>query len=253
MKKPLISVIIPVLNGDRYIKEAIESVFDQKYEPLEIIVVDDGSTDNTAKIVKTLNGNIKYHYQQNTGVATARNKGIELAYGDYVAFIDADDIWLKHKISSQLVLFAENKDIEIVQGYIKRFVSPGTTPPPHFAKNIDEQPVLSLSLGTGLFKKSVFDKIGLFDETLKFSEDIDWFLRAIEGGIIISVLEEMVYLYRLHESNMTIDVKNTNMYLLRAFKKSLDRRRQLNPENPVPLPNIKNPERLNSFLNTKQK
>jgi len=249
-ERPLISVIIPVYNGEAFLAEAIQSVLNQNYYPIEIIIVDDGSTDSTAKIVASFDKLVNYTCQENAGVASARNKGVRLAKGEFIAFIDADDIWPPYKIESQFRPFSENPELEIVQGLIQRFLSSGAKPPPHFIKSRDEQTALTLHLGAGLIKKSVFDKIGLFDETMKLSEDIDWFLRAIEYGIRISVIEEAVYLYRIHQSNMTHEVNKTNMYLLKAFKKSLDRRRQQNPENPLPLPDIKNPESLKSFFNT---
>jgi len=249
MNDPLISVILPVFNGAHFLGEAIQSVLDQKYDPLEIIVVDDGSTDNTQQVALNFGEKIIYARKENGGVSSARNLGLKLAKGEFISFIDSDDLWLNNKLLLQHLPFSKNPEFEITQGLTRRFLSPGIKPPINFIKDVDEQPTLTLHLGAGLFKKSVFDKIGLFDETMKFSEDIDWFLRAIESGIKISVLEETVYLYRIHESNMTLDVKNTNMYLLKAFKKSLDRRRQLNPENPLPLPDIKNPESLKSFLN----
>lgn len=253
MNDPLISVILPVFNGAQFLGEAIQSVLDQNYEPLEIIVVNDGSTDSTQQVALNFGDKIIYVKKENGGVSSARNHGLKLAKGEFISFIDSDDLWLNNKLLLQHILFSKNPQIEIIQGLIRRFLSPGIKPPKNFIKDIDEQPTLTLHLGAGLFKKSVFDKIGLFDETMKFSEDIDWFLRAIESRIKFSLIEETTYLYRIHESNMTLDGKNTNMYLLKAFKKSLDRRRQLNPENPLPLPDIKNQESLKSYLNTNEK
>jgi GT2 family glycosyltransferase len=139
--------------------------------------------------------------------------------------------------------------LEIVQGYIKRFISPDSPTPPNFVKGKDETPVFALHLGAGLFKKSVFEKIGLMDESMKYSEDIDWFLRAIENQVSIAVSNEIVYFYRAHQTNMTHNTNQTNLYMLKACKKSLDRRRKANPKNPEPLPNIKNPDELIKLLN----
>lgn len=255
MKNPLISVIIPVFNGEKYIAEAIQSVLNQKsvlnqnYEPLEILVIDDGSTDETASVVKSIDANINYFYQNNQGVAMARNTGLKNTKGDFITFIDSDDLWPANKLSIQLARFSGKPHLEIVQGYIRRFISPNSPTPPNFIIGKDDAPVFALHLGAGVFKKSVFKKIGLMDGNMKYAEDIDWFLRAIENQVSISVSDEIVYFYRAHQSNMTHNTNQTNLYMLKACKKSLDRRRKANPENPKPLPNIKNPDELIKLLN----
>lgn len=248
MENRSISVIIPVNNGEKYLAEAINSILQQSLRVSEIIIVDDGSTDTSAKIAKSFGKHINYLYQENSGVASARNNGIISAKGNLISFIDADDIWPKHKMFLQINRLSESGKNELVLGLIKRFLSDEVPAPPNYIKSRDEQPTLTLHLGAGLFKKSVFDNVGLFDENMRMGEDIDWFLRAIEGGINISILEEITYLYRIHESNMTHDNKNTNLFLLKALRKSLDRRRKHNPENPMVLPDIRNPESLRAFL-----
>ncbi len=217
---PLISVIIPAYNGSLFVKNALESVFKQNYEPLEIVVVDDGSTDDTAEKVKETGNNINYIYQENSGPASARNRGLEYVRGNLIAFLDADDLWPENKLQIQVGRLLSAPNIDIIMGRIKYVKLPGA------AETIVNEPQIDVHLGAGLFRKSVFDKVGKFDETLRFSEDRDWFFRANEMNIPIIVLQEETLLYRLHENNMTRNKTIKDFQYLRILKKSIDRRRK---------------------------
>ncbi len=246
-----ISVIIPVFNGERFIAEAIQSVLNQNYEPLEIIVVDDGSTDGTADVVKNLAGNIHYFYQQNSGISATRNKGIELATGELISFIDADDVWLPDKLKLQTAFLHQNPETEIVIGFLLPL------PFENWNEVTDDQiscgksaPVLQL--GCTLMRKSVFGKIGGFDTGMMLAEDSDWFYRVMEAGINVHVTTEIVQLYRQHSNNITKDKAITNSYVLKAFKKSLDRRRKAGVSTDLPLPAFGNIEQVKQFYLKKQ-
>jgi len=245
-QQPLISVIIPVLNGENFIAEAIQSVLSQGYEPLEIIVIDDGSTDNTAQVVKSIFGSIRYHYQKNTGISAARNKGLELARGEWIAFIDADDVWLENKLKLQAAILNQNPEIEMVIGFLLPLPF-GKKDEVTIGQLSSGKTALALQLGSTLIRKSVFDKIGGFDTELKLAEDSDWFFRVMEAGIKVHVMTETVQLYRQHEHNITKDKTNTSSYLLKAFKKSLDRRRKSGVAADVPLPAFDNMEQVKQF------
>ena len=114
MAKPLVSVIIPAYNSADFIDEALKSVFDQTYKDLEIIVVDDGSTDDTRAVLEKYGDRVNYHYQDNNGPASARNRGIKLARGKYIAFLDADDLWLPTKLEKQVALFKNRENLGFV-------------------------------------------------------------------------------------------------------------------------------------------
>ena len=115
MNCPLVSVIIPTYNGSRFIRETIQSVLDQTYNNLEIMVVDDGSTDDTSLIVKSITDQrITYIQQKNAGVSPARNHGITVSKGDYIAFLDHDDVWLPCKLEKQLSLFEQNPKVALI-------------------------------------------------------------------------------------------------------------------------------------------
>jgi glycosyltransferase involved in cell wall biosynthesis len=215
---PLVSVVIPVFNGERFLREAVQSVLDQQYSPLEIIVVDDGSTDNTAIVARDLPEPVRYLYQTNQGPAAARNRGIEQAQGSLIAFADADDLWPGGKLQSQVPLLIKDPRIDIVLGRIQQVLLSE-------AQEFGET-AFSVNLGSAVIRKSVFERIGLFDQTMRYSEDVDWFMRARERGAAIVTIDAVTLLYRQHEQNMTRGKSTAELNVLKALKKSLDRRRE---------------------------
>jgi glycosyltransferase involved in cell wall biosynthesis len=233
---PLVSVIMPVYNGAKFLAEAVTSIRQQSYHPLEIVIVDDGSTDETAEIVKGLGKDIRYAYQRNSGPAAARNKGLEMARGEIITFLDVDDLWPPDKLRIQVTrLWPPDKlriqvtrlvndpNLDVVLGRIQLIKLPGA---PEFQMQGPNNTQVNVHLGSGAFRKSVFDKVGVFDETLRYSEDHDWFLRAREQGISMTIVEQVTLHYRLHGNNMTQDKNAKGFQLTQVLKKSLDRRRQ---------------------------
>jgi len=219
---PLVSVVIPVFNGERFLREAVESVLIQQYSPVEIIVVDDGSTDGTANVARSLPETVRYLYQTNQGPAAARNRGIEQAQGSLIAFADADDLWPAGKLELQLPYLIRDPAVDIVLGRIQQV---------HLSETVDgptqaQEPAFSVNLGSAVVRKSVFERIGLFDETMRYSEDVDWFMRARESGAAIVTIDAVTLFYRQHEQNMTRGKSTSELNVLKALKKSLDRRRE---------------------------
>lgn len=221
-----VSVIIPVYNGEKYLVEAIKNVKNQNYQPLEIIVVDDGSTDKTAEIAAEFKDSIRYVYQPNSGPSAARNLGIKIANGDVIAFLDVDDIWSDDKLQLQASYLLENPSVDIVQGLIQqiqRFEDPENN---HSIFQTVSNPYQFINLGSAIYQKSVFDKIGLIDETLQYAEDMDLFFRAWENNISKVVLDQVTLFYSKHDENMTKGKKLVELGFVRIYKKHLDRCRQ---------------------------
>ena len=212
---PLVSVVIPVFNGERFLREAVRSVLDQQYAPLEIIIVDDGSTDGTATVARSLPATVRYLHQPNQGPAAARNRGIEQAQGGLIAFADADDLWPPAKLEFQLPYLISDPAVEIVMGRVQLLSETGLT-----------ESAFSVNLGCAVIRKSVFDRVGLFDETMRYSEDVDWFMRARESGAAIMTIDAVTLFYRQHEQNMTRGKSTSELNVLKALKRSLDRRRE---------------------------
>jgi len=217
---PLVSIIIPVFNGERFLREAVESVLAQKYSPVEIIIVDDGSTDGTATVARSFPETVRYLHQTNHGPAAARNRGIEQAQGNLIAFADADDLWPSHKLELQLPYLIRDSKIDIVLGRIQQVLLSETQ-----AKEIGD-PAFSVNLGSAVIRRSCFERVGLFDETMRYSEDVDWFMRAREGAAAIMTIDAVTLFYRQHEQNMTRGKSTSELNVLKALKKSLDRRRE---------------------------
>jgi glycosyltransferase involved in cell wall biosynthesis len=233
---PLISVIIPVYNGVEYLEQAVCSVEQQDHRSIEILVVDDGSDDGTPDLIEKLGPRVRSFRQGNAGPSAARNTGIRAGRGEFVAFIDADDLWPEHKLDLQLNRFEHQPELDVVLGRIKYEAGGGAIHPEVRFENPEEQTVFNVHLGGGLYRRSAFERVGMLDETLRFSEDHDWFLRAREAGLAITIIPETTLIYRLHESNMTRGATAHDVSLARVMKNSLDRRRAAAwPSQPVPL------------------
>lgn len=221
---PLVSVVIPVFNGEAFLREAVQSVLDQKYSPVEIIIVDDGSTDGTGTLARVLE-TVRYLHQANQGPAAARNRGIAHARGSLIAFADADDLWPARKLELQLPYLVNDPAIDIVMGRIQQVrlskTLDGQTQSEEFA-----EPAFSVNLGSAVIRKSVFERVGLFDETMRYSEDVDWFMRTREGGAAIVTIDAVTLFYRQHDQNMTRGKSTSELNVLKALKRSLDRRRE---------------------------
>ncbi len=217
-----VSVIVPVYNAAPYLAEALTSLQSQSSQPFEIIVVDDGSTDDSATIAQSFAG-VRLIQQPNSGPAAARNTGINAAQGTVIGFLDADDLWPPDKLKTQLGVLESNPEAEIAVGQVQlwRLVDTET----HQFKPFSE-PWTSVNVGSVLIRRPVFDRVGLFDPNLRHSEDVDWLVRAREGGIKIVTHPEITLFYRIHTANLTSDKAARDQYLLTAVKRSLDRRRK---------------------------
>lgn len=230
MVNNLISVIIPVFNGGKYISEALESVLAQTHENIEIVIVDDGSTDNTSQIAQEFmahNSSMKYVYQENQGLAASRNKGISLSKGDFIAFIDADDIWVEDKLETQIKILLKNPSIEMVSGKVKQFISPEIPVEKHDEYHFVQDEIQSNLIGVALIRKSAFDKYGLFDPTLRIGQDMQWVLQAKEKELKIEPIPKLVYYRRLHPDNLGRSRSDENYKTrLKILKQAIDQRRR---------------------------
>ncbi len=180
---PLVSIIIPTYNRGWILKEAIDSVLSQKFQDFELIVVDDGSTDNTGDILREYQKDIIVIRQKNSGVSAARNKGIYRASGSLVAFLDSDDLWLPEKLSVQVAFFNANPDAVICQTeeiWIRNGVrvNPKKRHKKPSGMIFEQSLILCLvSPSAVMIRRSLFDIVGLFDESLPACEDYDLWLR----------------------------------------------------------------------------
>ena len=216
-----VSVVIPAFNSERFICNAIQSVFDQEYSPIEVIVVDDGSTDGTKNEVLKFGERIKYKYQKNGGPAAARNAGIASSRGDIIGFLDSDDIWTPGRLPLMLNKFKDDPSLDVVLGRVQVAPLPDAT---HVHPNL-LKPHIAPLFGSGLFKCNVFAKVGLLDQSLRYSEDQDWFLRMKELGIHMVILSDVTLVRQKHSDSMTEGASWSDVDIIKVIKKSLDRRR----------------------------
>jgi glycosyltransferase involved in cell wall biosynthesis len=222
MSEPLVSVIIPVWNCEHYLGEAVESVLNQTYSPHEVIVVDDGSTDGSAEVAKRFGSLVRYYFQTRSGAAAARNQGVELAGGDFFAFLDADDIWVKDKLACQMKRFEDNPALDMVFGNVRQFYSPVSD------TVFNEKPEIIPGYvpGTMLIKRASFLKAGRFSTQWRVGEFIDWYLLAEEIGLKSFLAPCVVLMRRIHDANMGIRERTSRIDYVKIVKASLDRRRK---------------------------
>jgi hypothetical protein len=221
--KPLVSVIIPVFNGEDFISDAIEHIMSQNYPALEIIIVDDGSTDRTAEIINKLPVDIRYFKQPNAGPASARNRGIRDASADLIVFLDVDDLWPENNLNLLVDEMWNEPDAEVIRGYAQTMEYNEATGEYDFIGN----PVEAFPdyIGAAIYRASAFSRVGLFDTSLQFGEDTDWYNRADELNVKVKRLEDMTLMVRRHGGNMTHGKDIVELGKLRVFKKAMDRER----------------------------
>jgi glycosyltransferase involved in cell wall biosynthesis len=219
----LISVIIPVYNGDKYLAEAIESVLAQTDFRFDVIIVDDGSTDNTGKVAESFGSLVRYYYQINSGPGAARNKGISLALGDFISFLDADDLWTPDKMKQQWMAFEADPHLDMVFGHIRQFYSPELTQAEKDRINIPVDIMPGHHAGTMLIKKESFLRVGLFKK--EFGEFIDWYARAKDLNLKSIMLPDVLMKRRIHRTNLGILQRKQRSGYVNVLKAALDRRR----------------------------
>ena len=196
---PLISVVMPAYNHNNYIGVALDSVRAQELRGLELIVVDDGSDAPVDAIVREKLPNATIIRQSNVGPSAARNKGIAHARGQFVAFLDADDLWTATALKRLLKGFRDAPGVDVVQGNVRQFVAPNDAPSIDGARF--GPPYQSFNVGALLVRREVLLGDGLFDENLRRSEDVDLFIRWSERKITRLVIPEVVLRYRKYEAD----------------------------------------------------
>lgn len=229
--RDLISCVLPVFNAERYLAEALDSIFAQSHRPLEVIVVDDGSTDGSARIAESYGAQLQLLTQSNAGPAAARNRGLDAATGAYVAFLDADDLWHPDKLARQIERFRQRPELDYCITHVETFWTPEFEHlRAHYADPRSDRTLAGYLLQSLLCRRATFDTVGRFDPALRTGEDTDWFLRAADAGTVMEVLDAVLVRRRFHPDNMTRhagDALQDNLF--RVLKASV-RRRKTGPD-----------------------
>lgn len=224
MNQPTISVIIPVYNGERYLAAAIESVLTQSLPPTEILIIDDGSTDQSLAVAQRYTPQLRCHSLPHGGPGAARNQGVTLAQGDYLAFLDADDLWLPAKLAGQLAYLQEHPKTDMVFGQVEQFISPEL--PATQQPALPAQPLMTgLHVGAMLIRRSSFNQVGPFAVTWTIGEFIDWYGRAQMMGLQTAMLPMVVMRRRLHTTNLTRRTQDRRQDYAKILKAHLDEQR----------------------------
>ncbi len=222
-KEPLVSVMMPTYNNAKYIRQAIESVYAQNYKNIELIVVDDGSTDNTQKIVKEYN-DIKYFYIEHKGIPFARNTALENSKGEYIAFCDSDDYWLPDKLSTQIQYFKEHSDCQIVFTKYENIIDNDKIKKDAITISEKKREILEKRhLPTAMLNKSLFEKYGNFDEDFQTGEDTELIYRFEKNGENLNhFIDKNFYMRRLHGNNITLLVRpKYSKYIMSILRKGI--------------------------------
>jgi glycosyltransferase involved in cell wall biosynthesis len=225
-----ISVVIPVYNGALHLAETVETVLAQTAVPAAIVVVDDGSEDETPRVAARFASAIRYVRQPNAGLARARNAGVENVDSEYLAFLDGDDLWSPDKLEKQLAELCSCERPAMIFSHAVQFVSPELAPREVAALKFDSLPVPGI-IGSALFMRTRdFRAVGPFDGRLRVGEFIDWYARAIDAGVEARVLSDTLLRRRIHRGNLGRRRAEFGGDYARALKATLDRRRHLTAE-----------------------
>jgi glycosyltransferase involved in cell wall biosynthesis len=225
MTQPLVSVVMAVRNGERFLSAAIESVLAQQWRPLEIVLVDGHSSDRTAEIAKAYSL-VRYIAQGQRGVADAYNVGIAAAKGPLVAFLSHDDRWTPDKLGWQVAYLLDHPAAQYVVAHVKFFLEPGYQLPPGFRPQLLEREPVAYIMETLVARRSVFLQVGGFDPELTSGEDVDWFSRAKDHNVPHGVIPRVLLHKRVHNTNLSLMDSATNQILLQVLRRSIARKRR---------------------------
>jgi glycosyltransferase involved in cell wall biosynthesis len=209
-----VSIILPVYNGEKYLSETIDSIIEQTFADWEIVAVNDGSTDNSHSILQQYKSNlgskIKIIDQENSGVSVARNVAIDNSESEYLAFIDADDMWLPEKLEKQIKILDNNPDVALVYSDLLDLIENKTTRRKQILKRKLQRGYIFeplfyfnfIALSSVVLRKEMIEKYGNFDSDYKIIQDYDLFLRIAEKNVI-DYVDESLLIYRIHENNIS--------------------------------------------------
>jgi glycosyltransferase involved in cell wall biosynthesis len=235
VSNPLVSVIIPVLNGERYLAQALRSVFAQEYSPLEVIVADGRSTDNTVDVARSF-PDVHCFVQQGPGLGSARNEALAMARGDLIAFLDHDDVWAPEKLRVQVAFLEAHPDAQYTVCQVRVFMDEGYSDGRMFRPQALSTGQVGEIPCTMLARKEVFAEVGDFDATLGTACDLDWMARARDRGIPMEVIPHVLVHKRIHAHNLSADLTYVKETYLEVIRRSLQRKamRGASPEDQEP-------------------
>lgn len=222
---PLVSVVIPTKNAERYLRDALESVRAQTYEAWQVVLVDAGSTDRTVAIARSYD-RVDCIGQTGAGLADAWNCGLGAARGDLIAFLDSDDCWEPAKLSAQVQVLEADPAVDCVITRMRFVLEPGLPPPAGFRPLLLESSHVAHMPSALLARREVFERIGSFDTELTVAPDIDWFARVKDSGLRVAVVPRVLVYKRMHDANLSsLAGETVNREIVQLLKRSIGRQR----------------------------
>jgi glycosyltransferase involved in cell wall biosynthesis len=223
---PLVTVVIAVRNGARFLAEAIDSVHAQTYGYVEIVVVDGASTDGSAQIAGSYPGVRCIQQAADTGFAGAWNQGIEASRGPLLAILDSDDVWAREKLERQVHVLRRRPEVDYVITHVRFLVEPGVSVPPNFDPWLLESSHVASMPSALLIRREAFAAVGPFPTDLTIANDIDWFARAKDLPLTIDVIPEVLVYKRVHDKNISYAKAGAlSSELLELLRRSVRRQR----------------------------
>jgi glycosyltransferase involved in cell wall biosynthesis len=224
-REPLVSALIPARDCERYVGEAIESALAQTHEAIEVVVVDNASSDGTAAVARRFDDRVRVVHEPRPGLGPARNAALAAARGEYIAFLDCDDLWDPHKTEMQIAAFDDDPAPDIVLGHVRQFVSPDLDPERAAELRIPAEPQPGLHVGAALVPRRVVSAVGRWREDIEVSDSLEWFLASRRLGFRERMLPDVVTLRRIHGGNHSLQNKERRGEWARVLKRDLDARR----------------------------
>jgi glycosyltransferase involved in cell wall biosynthesis len=224
---PLVSVVIAVKNGERFLPQAIESALSQTRPPHEIIVVDGNSTDRSRQIAESYDS-VSCIEQVSTGFAAAWNQGIAVARGDLIAILDSDDWWAPDKLEHQIRHFVDDPLTQYSVTRMRFVLEPGHEPPPGFKPELLAGDHIAYMPSALMVRRNVFAMVGDFQTGWEISSDVEWFARAKDYPLKLAVVPHVMLYKRVHDSNLSyLDARSLrfNREITGLLKQSIDRQR----------------------------
>jgi glycosyltransferase involved in cell wall biosynthesis len=220
-----VSVVVAAFDAERYLGDAIESVLRQTRPPVEVIVVDDGSSDGTSQVAHGFGRAVRCVRQSRSGIGAAVNLGIALSCGEQLAFLDADDLWTENKLALQVDALESAAHLDMVFGHAQQFHSPELTDQQRFRIRLHADPVPGIHRGTMLIRREALERVGPFATRWTLGEFIDWYARALDVSLSSSVLPEVIMHRRLHMDNSGIRDREARSDYVEILRVVLNRRR----------------------------
>lgn len=241
---PKVSVIIPTYNRASFLLEAIDSVFNQSYQDFELIIIDDGSDDDTREVLVPYQNRLSYYYQENSGISKARNRGLSFAQGEYVAFLDSDDQWKRRKLERQMEIFEGTDEAQMCYTD-ETWIRNGIRVNP---KKVHQKysgwifehciPLCIISLSSAMMHRGLFDTVGTFDEKLPACEDYDLWLRVSLITPIQFIPEPLIVKSGGHPDQLSHKYWGMDRFRITALEKILSNPRLTNDKRELVLRDI---------------